>query len=48
MDQQQTLEVTEHPSPKELVEAYLDQVPVGIEIDAGRIMTTVVYWLSGL
>ena len=37
MDQQQTLEVTEHPSPKELVEAYLDQVPVGFEIDAGSV-----------
>lgn len=37
MDQQQTPEVTEHPSPKELVEAYLDQVPVGIDIDAERV-----------
>lgn len=37
MDQQQNLEVTKHPSSKELVQAYLDKVPVGIEIDAGRV-----------
>ncbi|MDG1311015.1 MAG: quinolinate synthase NadA [Porticoccaceae bacterium] len=36
-DQQQTISVAEHQSPRDLVEAHLNQVPAGVEIDAERV-----------